>query len=476
MAITILLQPQEFQPVYNEIMTVLESTNSSEPNFQYVIDVNINGVKKSRLKVSPNPDGYGEVDLHKHIEPFVTSDIDYDDTDTFQLTPNSFTKYDITLLEEYRVELTFTLVTDSGGNTNYSVPTPHYLQVGDKVSITDSIETSYNGVQTVTAVLSTTTFVTTKTFTVNSAGNMVKADFSNTLIPDVAVFTGNKYANSSVLNFLDVSSFDYQDWLLNTGISPALLLTTNQINYVKPSTKCWLNFYNSVTDNAYFLQVTTNNGVFTIENDNYKTSNDTNKFLTFSCGTEQLENSTNTIAVISGALPMFDTDTVSYSVKLTTAIATSSKTYTFNIDNSCSAYENFELIYQDQFGSFIPVNFDRASKQTISNKKSDFRQNYGSYDSVANTYGWEAKDRGTKRLDTDITEIINIQTNWVTEVQGTKVIELMNSPEVYLNDGTKLISINIQTSRLVQKKRITDGLINYQLSFEYSFKNTVQRG
>ena len=175
---------------------------------------------------------------------------------------------------------------------------------------------------------------------------------------------------------------------------------------------------------------------------------------------------------------MFDTDVTNYTVTLMDSGLPSfaSQVYSFDINRDCSPYENFELIYLDRFGSFIPFNFDRASKQTISNKKTDFKQNYGSYNSVANTYGWEGKDRGTKRLDTDIRELINIQSNWVTEVQGAKVIELMNSPEVYLNDGTQLISINIKTSSLVQKKRITDGLINYQLSFEYSFKNTVQRG
>ena len=165
MAITILLEPQEFQPVYNEVITVLSSTNSGQPNFQYVIDVNVDGVKTSRTKVTPNPDGYGVVDLHKHLEPFVNSDIDYSETDTFQLLPNSFIKYDIDLLEEYRVELSYSSVgSDGSGNARYTFPTDHYLQVGDVISITNSTVSAYNGIQTVTNVINSVKYCNNKDF------------------------------------------------------------------------------------------------------------------------------------------------------------------------------------------------------------------------------------------------------------------------------------------------------------------------
>ena len=211
MAITILLEPQEFQPVYNEVITVLSSTNSGQPNFQYVIDVNVDGVNTSRIKVTPNPDGYGVVDLHKHLESFVNSDIDYSETETFQLLPNSFIKYDIDLLEEYRVELSYSSVASDGGNTRYTFPTAHYLNIGDKISITNSTVSAYNGIQTVIDISAPGTVTTTKTYSATATGDMVLADFSNTLIPDAAVFTGDKFASNSVLNWLDVSGFDEDD-------------------------------------------------------------------------------------------------------------------------------------------------------------------------------------------------------------------------------------------------------------------------
>ena len=58
MAITIEVEPQTFQSAYNEVMVVLNSTNKAEPKFQYVVDINVDGVFSSRLKVQSNPQGF----------------------------------------------------------------------------------------------------------------------------------------------------------------------------------------------------------------------------------------------------------------------------------------------------------------------------------------------------------------------------------------------------------------------------------
>ena len=264
MAITILLEPQEFQPVYNEVITVLSSTNSGQPNFQYVIDVNVDGVNTSRIKVTPNPDGYGVVDLHKHLEPFVNSDIDYSETDTFQLLPNSFIKYDVTLAEQYVIEITGAAAIDTGGFVAWQgqfAADQHHLQVGDKIRISNSVGVNYDGVATVTAITSATRIVTNTVYTGAASADYQRADGSPTNVSSLAVFTGEKFANNSVLNWLDVPSFDEDDYKINST-NVGLLLTTTQTNYVKPESKCYLNFFNSFPNGAGILEVTTSNGVY----------------------------------------------------------------------------------------------------------------------------------------------------------------------------------------------------------------------
>ena len=55
MAITILQQPTDYTPAGNFIVFIVESDNTTEPNFKYVANVSINGNMIAKLKAFPNP-------------------------------------------------------------------------------------------------------------------------------------------------------------------------------------------------------------------------------------------------------------------------------------------------------------------------------------------------------------------------------------------------------------------------------------
>tara|TARA_R110000772_G_scaffold148307_1_gene258888 strand:- start:19699 stop:21129 length:1431 start_codon:yes stop_codon:yes gene_type:complete len=476
MAISILLEPQNFQPVYNEVITVLDSTNKAKTNFEYIIDISVDGVTTSQMKVNSNPEGFGIIDLHRHLEGFVSSDIDIANTDTFQLIPNSFIKYSIALSESYLINVDYTVVNDSGGFARYNCSTAHGLQIGDKIIIANSTDASYNGVQTVTAIPTTLTVTTDRAYSATATGDIQLADGSNTIVPSATVFSADKFATSSVLSWLDVPNFDIDDYKMSIVLRGDLLTSSTE-NYVKPTNSCFLNFYNDTTDEAKYLKVATDNGTFRILN-SFSTSTDVNKFLTVACSPTQLNNTTDTVIVDSGALPMFDSSSISYTIQLTDNVLFSqtSDSYTFNIDNECNSNTNYQIIYQDALGSFIPINFDMVSKRTVSNSKKQYSKNYGSYNSVAASYGWASSERGRTVIDTDITEKIDIQTNWVDDVVSEKVKDLLLSPVVYHLDGANLRAINIKTSSLEVKNKKINKTFNYKIAFEYANKDTRQRG
>ena len=106
MAIIIKVVPQEFQPTYNEIVFVLDSTNKSQPKFQYVIDISVGGLYVSRIKVQSNPQGYGVFNISKHLESYVGSDIDIDNLDIFKDIENTYGGYTIQGFEEYEATTT----------------------------------------------------------------------------------------------------------------------------------------------------------------------------------------------------------------------------------------------------------------------------------------------------------------------------------------------------------------------------------
>lgn len=484
--ITIDLQPQPISPVYNEIILALDSDKKSEPLFQFIVNIKINGTPQSRMPISANLQGFAVVDMHKHIEPFVTYNIDHDETTLFTQTPDAFTKYSVSLDESYRIDHVGATATDSGGTVTWSSTTEHHLVIGDKIAVSNSTVAAYDGISTVASVPSTTQIVTNKVYSSDATGDYVIFDNSATIITGTTVITGSTYAFNGDLSWRDVPSF--QTSAYTTDHQDTLMLTTAPDNYaVRRDDRVWFNFYNiasPLTSSVDFLRIFTYNSSGTLTG-NYAVSNgfladaDANRFLNVGVGPWNLINTpSGSTSVASGTLPIIGSADTSYEVHLlNTSNGRISKSYTFNINDDCTRFEVFRLIYLDKLGSFLNVNFDLANKKTIKNKKRTYQQNYGAYNPATKTWGYDTWDRGKTHLDSDITETYRVTTNWITEDMGDMVADLILSPEVYhLDEDGNLFAINITTNSLKVKQRAIDKLINYSINFEYSNKNTVQRG
>ena len=75
MAITVHKSPQALQPVYNEIIFVVSSDLSNEENFTFVGEIFVDGTKVASIRFPINPDGYGVLDVHKHLQSLITHNL-----------------------------------------------------------------------------------------------------------------------------------------------------------------------------------------------------------------------------------------------------------------------------------------------------------------------------------------------------------------------------------------------------------------
>jgi hypothetical protein len=102
MAFTILQQPLQYTPVYNDINYVVSSTNNTQPNFNYIFDVKINGVFISRHRIPARPDnGYGLFNAKRIAETYITQSINFD-----QITVTNSSESILSLVIECREEYT----------------------------------------------------------------------------------------------------------------------------------------------------------------------------------------------------------------------------------------------------------------------------------------------------------------------------------------------------------------------------------
>ncbi len=104
MAITIISSPNDFQNAYNELAFNVSSTNSTQPNFQFLVDVNVVGQVNpvARLTYPKQPSsGVIDLDVANVIKDYVTYDIVSFNTNGVQANVNSIANYYIQFGEIY---------------------------------------------------------------------------------------------------------------------------------------------------------------------------------------------------------------------------------------------------------------------------------------------------------------------------------------------------------------------------------------
>ena len=103
MAVTIITQPATISPIYNPLIVTCSSTNVAQPNFKFVFDIEITyptSITTKRFKLSPRPDGYGMIDVHRVLEAYLSYDYSIAQQSVI-LNDNSNVNYNVKIYEEY---------------------------------------------------------------------------------------------------------------------------------------------------------------------------------------------------------------------------------------------------------------------------------------------------------------------------------------------------------------------------------------
>lgn len=103
MSVTIERQPDNFQPVFNQLRWIVESNNTAQPSFEYICDVYVNGgaTYVARLKRFPDSDGYGDFDLSRVLSDYVSVTLADSGDNGFNLHRNHYVNYVLKFGEIY---------------------------------------------------------------------------------------------------------------------------------------------------------------------------------------------------------------------------------------------------------------------------------------------------------------------------------------------------------------------------------------
>ena len=498
MAISIQKSPDVLSPVYNELVIVVTSDNATQPNFNFVADIkavyddaSIPDKLLAVVKFPVNPEGYGVLDIHKHLQTQVTNDFNPTTTDV-NYAPKTFVKYKVEFKEEFRPEWDF--YNNIGptqlsflGNTDPS----DYLSVGDEIVVTQAAgftNPAYNGITTIAsfyydAVLLAYVIRTTKTFKTNTfnAGGVIRLSNYNTVRTAVLATFNDGIAFNGVETFNDYIDWNYTIYdAAGLGKFVTELGTSTK---VRSDSKVYLNMFSRIIDRLDYVKIL-------IGGTNYYLLNSytggTRDFFNVALGPNQINASNllfyNGSSFVSATQPVIAGSVTEYTVSVvidptTPGFVTTVSPITFHIEESCSKYEDIQLVAMDKLGSFIPFHFDLVNRNTKQVKRTNYQTDYGKYASASNSWNYKDWDRGTRVLDTEVTDTFTITSNWVSQDVGDLMLTVVDSPEVYWvqSDGTT-VAISLTVNNIERKQVINDQLINYTFSFNLANKNKKQLG
>lgn len=399
---TIHQQPALYQPAYNDLIFVVNSSNSGQTNFNYIAQLYV-GSDIITIKAPADPTyGSGVFNFGRIVESYVNSDIG-DGTYGFQQNSNSFKSYYVKFGEEYGSTIT------------------QYLAI------------------TTTAV---------------------------------------KYVWNGVLDFLAFQNFNYTTYSADTN----KILSESITRCIELTQDAWLYFFTNDTAaydkaivNAFNSAGTQIRGV---EVSNPYTSSGTiaNHFIRFSSGPQNLNLiSSGVITNTVGSGDVIPSTTSYYTVQFDGGAA--SDMLRFNIGCGCGGnkYDVYRLHFLNELGAFESFNFTMVSRTTTDIKKNQYKAPVGALTS-ASAFGYNKKDRVDRQYFISSKDTIRLKTDWLTEDESTWLRELVESPEIYLDDSTHgLVSVTCQQTNYEQRKYVNEKLFQLEIEIQYSFNRYRQR-
>lgn len=427
MATSLIAKPEPIAPAYNPLKFIYSSTNVNNDGFRYIFDIYDNTATKiAEYRVLPNLDGYGEIDLSRLLQSYVS--FDFDPTATDQDPTNSYFEYDVNVGEEYIQDVSYTASLTQNG-TYTKITATHAFQVGDQVVITQvspgTDNPTMDGLHTVTAITGTTDFTVNVLWSdITDAtidGSVAYADGRKTVTRDIITSTGN-YVFNGAIPFKDYRTYVDDDYIADDA--GASLVSSQPTTFrITPEQDVWLNVM--INGNSLGRMVFTNDSGDVA----YRLVTDTDLL-----SQQLLAGDLSGLTVSSGTLPIVKDTTEYYTVWFYEGSIKSS-TYRFEIDRRCKI-NDYEIAFLDRMGSISSFAFQLRDKLTGTVNKEVYNQHIeGSVVSNQWTYGTTAQ--GKRVIYPTIEEVFTLNTNWMEESAATYFTELVSSPQTWIKiDGT----------------------------------------
>jgi hypothetical protein len=417
MAITgITYEPQDFRTVYNPIEYVATSNKTAEDRFKYIVEVYDGATKIGTLKIPADPNTYGRADVQGIMESYLTKNLG-DITasiSAFDDCTNSYKEFTIKFGEEYEVLGVLTVFM-----------TPAY----DKTLITyNGCLPNYRDTITFSAYQVTDTY---KDYTVNAATRKFLTNIPKGVRPPDQNTQSVELTDKGFTYFLTGTGGDIDEYKVFAYNSSNVLITTAVVTSVVA----------------------------------------VDKMAVIPSSPESLNSVDAT--VIDIGQPVIPSNCEHYYIELyESGVAVSEKMH-FDITSECR-YEVRRLEFLNSLGGFDTFNFTKVSRKSETIERKFYKQNADNM--VSGVIDYSLQDKVKTQYYTRSSPKIKLNSDNLSVDVYNWLLELIESPEIYLWENGERIAIQNITSDWEEKRADTDSVFNLEIDLELGIDNYRQRG
>jgi hypothetical protein len=449
-------------PAYNPIKYIIDNTDKNDPGFRYIFTIYPAGSATQIAQYKTLPvygTGYGEQDISKLMQSVVR----------WNFTPGqvneSWYQYDIELGYEFTSNIIYTnsLVQSGGGDVTIQY-TAHGFVLGDQISITQAAggiaaNPTVEGLHTVVYAEANLFVINARWDTVTDDtinGTVTYADLRKTQVLDDEIIEDQEVFNGAYsLGIYAQGSFPYIDYYGILDPSYALTSLTN------PNTSSTAA---SITDNIFYLMCRVYSGVeYTLT---YFDMNGTQ------LGQDAPYNPAN-------GLYNFPINTAAYSITedfyvtiKANDVAGTEFEYYFNYDNRCAINEDI-LYYLDRMGSWQSFNFQLKTYEKGQITREMYNQHVDGYVSATDEWIYNPDAIGNRTLNTNVSNTLELNTNWMDQYNADRFQELLTSPQVFYYNGTDYRACTIDSSSFENFRQRNKNLIKQSVTIKLALNTPI---
>ena len=461
-ATTIIAQPSVMMPAYNPIKYIIDNTNKNEPGFRYIFTIYPVASAEVIAQYKTLPvfgTGYGEQDVSKLMQSLVTWKFAAGQVN------ESWFQYDIKFGFEYTANIDYTAsLQESGGGDVEIHFNAHGFVLGDQISITQAL----GGIAANPTVegLHTVIYADTNFFVINARWDTVGDDTINgtvtyadlrkyQLIDDVVLSSQEVFNGAYSLGIYAQGSFPYIDYYSTQNPSNAL---TSLVGNTQASAA------SIATGQLYILMVRT-----------YAV--DTYDVTYFDWDDNQLTSSTVQGFADDGLYNFVVTTNVPSETPITQNFYVSIKgdsteiRYYFKYDNRCTINDDL-LYYLDRMGSFQSFAFQLKTYEKGQITREMYNQHVDGQ-VVDGEWVYDNFAIGNRTLNTNVSNTLELNTNWMDQYDADRFQELLTSPQVFYYNGTETRACTIEATSFENFRQRNKNLIKQSVTIKLALNTPI---